>query len=473
MVLPSSQASDVQRVVSEGGCTCHGHSSLQARRHASLPAELSSFVGRGAQIDDIASCLRTERLVTLTGRGGIGKTRLALQVARGIRSEFALCAWAALSAATHAADVCRAVTSAVRGFESPTTESVEALATVIGDQNAIVIVDNCEQVIAACADLVSRLLELCPGLRVLATSREALGVAGEVVHAVPPLAVADGSDDPALTEAVLLFFERALARDTDLQPTPERRAIVTRICGALDGVPLAIELAAACTSCMTLAEIDDRLADVLGLLRLGARAAPARQRSMRASIDWSHRLLQPDEQLLLRRLAVFEADFTLAAAQAVSAFDGLATSEIVFVLERLVAQSLVHASKRGSTTHFYVWLPVRQYALEQLKHAGEAARVQARLVAAANRRASHLPVERRPARAKAPVERTGVLSEREHDVVSLIAGGRSNREIADELVITRKTAEAHVSHILTKLGLYSRVQIATWSLHQSAAAGAG
>jgi non-specific serine/threonine protein kinase len=472
--------------VSEERCNCRSHPSLQARRlPSSLPHELSSFVGRGAQIDEVAARLRSDRLVTLVGGGGIGKTRLALQVARGLEPD-ATCAWTMLGSAEDEASVVKAVATAVCVGEASGTVSVDDLVAAIGDRELVLVVDNCEQVIAAAADLVLRLLQDCPGARVLATSREPLRIPGEVVFAVPPLAVtgADDADAALPTEAVQLFFERGQARDPRLRLTPEALVHAARICSACSGVPLAIELAAACTSSMTLCEIAGRLDDMLGLLRLGSRAAPPRQRSVRASIDWSHHLLEPNERLLLRRLALFEADFMLTEAEAVCAFDGLRTTEIAYLLDRLAAQSVVHVSKGSATTSFCLWLPVRQFALEQLEQAGEVPRVQARMAEwsegshalptdAATVLKTHAlaeaPADERalPAPAKSRGRRAGVLSEREHDVVQLIAGGRSNREIADELVITKKTAEAHVSHILTKLGLCSRVQIATWSLTSS------
>jgi non-specific serine/threonine protein kinase len=484
MAPQASQASRVPRVESAGRCACHAHPSPHARRLSSLPHELSSFVGRGAQLEAIAARLSSDRLVTLVGGGGIGKTRLALHVARGLKSDGA-CAWTALSSALDEAGVVKAVASAVCGGEQASTNSIDSLVATIGDQPLVLVVDNCEQVIAASAELVMRLLQDCPGVRVLATSREPLGVPGEVVYPVPPLAVTEaGAEAEPPTEAVQLFFERAQARDPQLRRTTEAQALAVRICSACSGVPLAIELAAACTSSMTLAEIAARLDDMLGLLRLGSRAAPPRQRSVRASIDWSYRLLEPNEQLLLRRLAPLESDFTLAAAEAVCAFDGLQAGEIAYVLDRLVAQSMVHAVKGAATTTFCLWLPVRQFSLEQLEEAGELARVQTRMAewskgggapmgaaivssphAMANERVVDRPL---PTPARSRGRRVGVLSEREHDVVQLIAGGRSNREIADELVITKKTAEAHVSHILTKLGLCSRVQIATWSLQNTA-----
>jgi predicted ATPase len=325
----------------------------------------------------------------------------------------------------------------------------------------VLVLDNCEQVIAACADVVLRLLQECAGLRVLATSRQPLGVPGEVVYSVPPLAVTlpDGARPDLRTEAVRLFFDRAGVRDPRLRLTPEAEALAARICAACEGVPLAIELAAACVGSMTLDEIADRLDDALGLLVFGSRAAPLRQRSIRASFDWSYRLLQADQQLLLRRLCVFDADFTLADAEWVCAYDGLRTIEIAYLLDRLVAQSFVNAHGDGPTMRFRMSRPVRQYGLERLEQAGELPRVQTRLtewsgggcdsdlrVAGGPEpvEVSHAmpgqPLADRafPKPARSTGRRGGALSEREYAVVQLVAGGRSNREIAESLVITKR-----------------------------------
>lgn len=470
-------ASRVTRTASERCCGVHGHRSLQGRRASSLPNELSSFIGRESQIDEVASRVRINRLVTLIGAGGIGKTRLALQVARRLRSDGAACVWVALSSTIEESELARSVSTALFGTELLRSTSVDSALAAIGDQELVLVLDNCEQVVEACAELMLHLLEECSGLRVLATSREPLGVPGEVVYPVRPLLVnrPDRSSADVPSEAAMLFFDRAQARDPRLRLTPEAEALAAQICTACDGVPLAIELAAACTGSMSLAEVACRLEDTLGLLMFGARAAPPRQHSMRASIDWSHRLLPTREQLLLRRLSVFEPEFTLADAEWVCAFDGLQAIEVGYLLDRLVAQSLVLASRDGSTTCFRLWRPVRQYGLEQLVQAEELVRTRTRLTEWSDGgRGSGMPVVQvtqpvarpRPEAAKSSRRRPEVLSEREHSVVQLIAGGRSNREIADELVITKKTAEAHVSHILTKLGLCSRVQIATWSLKQ-------
>ena len=466
------------------------------RDSMTLPSELSSFVGRGAHIEAVATRLDTDRLVTLTGDGGIGKTRLALQVARRTRPGFEQSAWTALSALVDEAGVPAAVAGALSGRDDPRVSTVEMLVACIRDRQLLLVLDNCEHVIAACANLVYRLLDQCPGVRVLATSREPLGVPGEVVYPVPPLECAvterDAAEPGRRGEAVQLFVERAQARDPELPLSPDAEAIAERICRALNGVPLAIELAAACTSSMTLAEILERLDDGLGLLRLGSRAAPPRQQSLRASIEWSHRLLREPERALLRRLSVLDDEFTLEAAEALCGFDGVRSTEVAYLLDRLVAQSLLHAAKAEATTRYRLSAPIRQFGREQLDEAGETPRLQARLAewherpaapaststasapvaVAADERARLLGRAPRRASPKGGTRRTSVLSEREHAVASLIADGRSNREIADELVITKKTAEAHVSHILTKLGLGSRVQIATWRLQQGFASAA-
>jgi predicted ATPase/DNA-binding CsgD family transcriptional regulator len=477
MAPQSLHASRVTRAAPEWCCGVHAHRSLHARRAASLPNELSSFVGREYQLEEVTSRLRAHRLVTLSGGGGIGKTRLALQVARRLRLGGDACTWVPLSSTIDEAELASSVSNAVFGTELLRCTSVETAVATISDQELVLVLDNCEQVIDACADVVLRLLEGCSGLRVLVTSREPLGVPGEVVFPVPPLLLTqpDGASASVPTEAVRLFFDRAQARDPRLRMTAEAEALAAQICAACEGVPLAIELAAACTGSMSLTEIAGRLEDTLGLLRFGARAAPARQQSMRASIDWSHQLLPTQEQMLLRRLSVFETDFTLADAEWVCAFEGLQAIEIGYLLDRLVAQSLVHASREGSLTRYSLSRGVRQFGLEQLVQANESVCLLARLNewsdGAARLLIAVAPHPERitqslPGLAKSGSRRPDTLSDRERCVVQLIAAGRSNREIAEELVITKKTAEAHVSHILTKLGLCSRVQIATWSLQQ-------
>jgi len=448
-----------------------------------LPNELSSFVGGQDRIAAVATRLSEARLVTLTGVGGVGKTRLALRAARAARTDYASCSWITLSPAMDGARISDLIAATLSGGQRAASTTVERLVSCIGDQRLLLVLDTCEHLIDACADLVSRVLHDCAGVRILATSREPLGVPGEVIFAVEPLSVPD-QDEPLdrqmQSEAAQLFLTRARARKPDLLLTDEGRRSVASICRSLNGIPLALELAAAWTSSMTLPELVARVDNSLALLTAGPRTVPPRQQSLRASLDWSHAQLQIPEQLLLRRLAVLSSEFTLEDAEAVGAFQDLEVADIAFLLDRLVTSSMVQARERESRMRFSLPALVREYALERLEVAGELDHAREALVAGpancAGREpapdvdvgaddASDLPIrhlQATPPRAR--IRRPSALSDRERDVVVLIAEGRSNREIADELVITKKTAEAHVSHILTKLGLQSRVQIATWSL---------
>jgi predicted ATPase/DNA-binding CsgD family transcriptional regulator len=496
----------VQRVAWKAQCTCQVRRLMQPVQHDELPHELSSFVGRQAEIEAVANELRGARLVTLTGSGGVGKTRLALRVAGQTSREYASCAWVGLSAVGESARLGRAVAAAVQTGDRGI---VETLVATLRGQRLLLVLDNCEHVIGRCAELAVRVLQECAGVRILATSREPLMVPGEQVHPVMPLSVpAEG--DPferlAENEAVQLFVERARARTARFELTPETAAQTASICRAVDGVPLAIELAATRTATMTLTEIARRLDDPLTLLDGSGRAAPARHQSLRASLDWSHDLLPEPEQRLLRRLAIFGDAFTLDTAVALCSDRHLPSAGVGRWLERLVAQSLVLTEEHAAATRFRLTPTVRQYGLARLEQAGELAPLQERYRAwcvAALEPAQRWPVvpnaeagdglvasvlgprrevsvmlfeprltvpSAEPAPPKPRLRRPSLLSERERDVAILVANGRSNREIAEELVITKKTAEAHVSHILTKLGLGSRVQIATWSLQNGLSA---
>ncbi|MBV9355331.1 MAG: hypothetical protein JO023_07365 [Chloroflexi bacterium] len=475
----------VQRVAWKAQCTCHLRRTIQPVPHDELPHELDSFVGRQAEIEAVASELRGARLVTLTGCGGVGKTRLALRVAGQASHEYACRAWVGLSAVGEGPRLGRAVAAAIQTGDRGLLETL--VATLRG-QRLLLVLDNCEHVIGRCAELAVRVLRGCAGVRILATSREPLMVPGEQVHPVMPLSL-PGADDPferlAENEAVRLFVERARARTAHFELTPETAARTAGICRAVDGVPLAIELAAARTATMTLGEIARRLDDPLALLDGSGRAAPARQRSLRASLDWSHDLLSEPEQRLLRRLAIFGDPFTLENAAAVCSDRQLPSADVARWLERLVVQSLLLTEEHAGATRFRLTSLVRQYGLARLEQAGELAPLQERYrawrvaalaasVLAPRRAGSVIMLEPRMSvrsgKPAARLRRPSLLSERERDVAILVADGRSNREIAEELVITKKTAEAHVSHILTKLGLGSRVQIATWSLQNGLSA---
>jgi predicted ATPase len=462
MTATVPRATHFQRAVANRRAHGRPHPSIQPRSDAGLPEDLSSFVGSGAQIAAVAAQSRAARLVTLTGGGGVGKTRLAVQVARAVQGEYERCSWLALSSVIDGDGIGDLMASAFHGD--------------LRLQKVLIVLDNCEHLISACADLVYRLLHECPSLRVLATSREPLGVPGEVVCRVEPLSVPDPDaplQEQLQSEAVSLFLERARARDARLALSEDACASVVGICRALNGVPLAIELAAGRTGGMTVAELAAQVdADVLGVLAGGPRAVPRRQQGLRASLDWSYALLQASEQRLLGRLNVFVEEFTLDEAVAAGASEEL--RDVALVLDRLVSQSMVEARAAGTRTRFRLQPAVRAYALEQLRATGEIERLAAaHLPAVVDGQDVTLGSAAHDAPARARRWRPRDLSERERDVVVLIASGRSNRQIADDLVITKKTAEAHVSHILTKLGLSSRVQIATWSLQHGLVRGGG
>src|SRR4051794_395446 len=253
MTATVSRATHFHRAAAHRRMRSQPRASSQARFEAGLPPDLSSFVGSEAQIEAVAGQSRAARLVTLTGGGGVGKTRLALQVARSIQGEYERCVWLALGSMVDGRGIGDLVASAVRG-DPPT-------------QHVLIVLDNCEHVIAECADVVYRLLHTCPGVRVLATSREALGVPGEVVYRVQPLSLPDPEvplHAQLESEAVSLFLERARARDGRLALGDDTCISVVAICRALNGIPLAIELAAGRTGSMTVAELAARVdGDVL------------------------------------------------------------------------------------------------------------------------------------------------------------------------------------------------------------------
>jgi non-specific serine/threonine protein kinase len=601
-----------------------------------LPHELSSFLGHTAQITDVAKTLRTARLVTLTGIGGVGKSRVALQVAQAAAPEYAHTAWVQLGSVTDARDIAAAVLQALAKHAGVANEPP---ASIEPGSGLLLVLDNCEQVITGCAERVHALLERFACVRVLATSREPLGVPGEVIIRIAPLPLpgADGSpEDVVQNDAVRLFVERARARKPGFELTPESSEVVAGICRSLDGIPLAIELAAARITTMTVAEISSRLDDPMELLWSGGRTDAPRHRAFRASLDWSHALLEDAERRVMRGISVFVDSFTSDAAASVCAIGAVRVAQIPALLDRLVAKSLVQAWQQDGAMRFGLFSAVRSYGLSLLAQAGEEdalrdrhlqwclsladrgasgnfdtellsrlrceegnlrdalhwaiqsgrasdamrlalvlgrvwsvgtstpdglrpppsasilvhvaltaqtdldgargvpddmhARVigtgaESQLSSADRRQPRPLLTESSPAgvaditlmRARSaeeeryqedggvvnvrPVDSVhpdngtdgrnvlahtprphdalplaaippgkspplSALSQRELDVVKLVAGGRSNREIAEALVISRKTAEAHVSHILTKLGLWRRVQIATWSLQQ-------
>ncbi len=337
----------------------------------SLPVQLTSFVGRVAQMTDVRELLADNRLVTLTGAGGAGKTRLAIQVAADIAAEFRDgVSYVDLAPIAHEAVVPVAVARALGLPDQPGRSTMETLVKFVGDRQTLMVLDNCEHLLDATASLAAELLAACPGLQVLATSREPLGVAGEVTFQVPSLALAD--------EAIELFADRARRVRPDFAVTGDNAATVTEICKRLDGMPLAIELAAARVRALSLDEIVGSLHDRFRLLTGGARTAVRRQQTLRASVDWSHALLTEPERILFRRLAVFLGGFDLDAAQAVAGDAEVERYQILDQLALLVDKSLVIAENSSGRTRYRLLETVRQYAQEKLGESGEAEAVRTR-----------------------------------------------------------------------------------------------
>jgi len=329
-----------------------------------LPAQLTSFVGRAAQLTQLRELLAGNRVVTLTGAGGVGKTRLAIQVASQLTGEFGDGVWYVdLAPLTDPELVPVTVTRALGLPDQPGRSTMDSLLRFVRDRQMLVVLDNCEHLLDASADLVVAVLSGAARLTVLATSREAIGVAGEVSWRVPSLSL-DG-------EALELFADRARHARPDFVVGDDNAATVGEICARLDGVPLAIELAAARVRALSLAEILDSLHDRFRLLTGGARTAVRRQQTLRASVDWSHALLTEPERALFRRLAAFRGGFDLDAAQAVAGGGDVERYQVLDQLTLLVDKSLVVADDSGRRTRYRLLETVRQYALEKLAESGE------------------------------------------------------------------------------------------------------
>jgi predicted ATPase len=335
-----------------------------------LPVSLTSFVGRDQEVTDVRKLIEAHRLVTLIGSGGVGKTRLALAVGHEVVDAHRDGAWFVdLAPLTDPALVPKAVAEAVGLKEEPRRGVVETLAAHLRSRDLLLVVDNCEHLVSACAGLVERLLATCPGVRMLATSREPLGVPGEVMWRVPTLRVPARDDSPDAVlecESVKLLLDRASAVRPGLSVEDRDLYALATICVRLDGIPLALELAAARTAILGLPEIADRLDDRFRLLTGGQRTGMPRHRTLRAAIDWSYGLLPPAERILLQRLSVFAGGFTLPAAEAVCSDGGVPHAAILDLLGGLAAKSLVVVEDRGAGARYRLLETIRQYARERL-----------------------------------------------------------------------------------------------------------
>jgi predicted ATPase/DNA-binding SARP family transcriptional activator len=340
----------------------------------SLPRQLTSFVGRERELRETAALLGSNRLLTLTGAGGCGKTRLALELARqrgaGPDGE----AWVVeLAAIGDPALVAPAIAQSL-GTRIASGRAPEiALAEHIGERQLLLVLDNCEHLVASVAALVEALLARCPRLTVLATSREVLRVPGEVTWRVPSLSLPalGNAADPRRSEAVRLFAARAAQASPGFELDAGNVAAVAALVHRLDGMPLAIELAAARVGALTPAQIVARLDDSLDLLTAGSRTAMTRQQTLRATLSWSYDLLEEAEQVLLRRLAVFAGDFGVEAVEEICAERDGAESEALLHFGRLIDKSLVQVEGEAGGRRFHLLDTVRQFAAEQLDAAGE------------------------------------------------------------------------------------------------------
>jgi predicted ATPase/DNA-binding CsgD family transcriptional regulator len=464
---------------------------------AGLPAPRTALVGRTAEVARVRQRLLDPavRLLTLTGPGGVGKTRLALQAAAEVGPAFGgAVAFVPLAAATAPPDVLPALARALgvptdapadaagvapgAAGEGGLLDRVAGALRARGGRPALVVLDNCEHVAPAAGAAVGALLERCPDLRVLATSRAPLALYGEHRYPVPPLGLPDGgapatAGDARRAAAVALFVQRAAQVRPDFALTDEEAPAVAELCTRLEGLPLAIELAAAWMAVL-------RPRDLLARLeREGALPAPpgapldvpARQRSLRASLQWSHDLLPPTERLVFRRLAVFAGGASARALEAACAADDEEGEpvDVLGTLEALVDWNLARvvapaSGEEADEPRFALLDTTRAFAWEQLVAAGEAGSTPRRPA----RPVRMLPARERPPH-RGPAYGTS-LTLRQEEVARLIAQGLTNKEIARALVITEKTVGTHVEDIFNRLGFQSRAQVGAWVGRQRAAA---
>jgi predicted ATPase/DNA-binding CsgD family transcriptional regulator len=345
-----------------------------------LPGDLSSFVGREREIPEVIRLLGTNRLLTLTGVAGVGKTRLALRIASEELAAYPDGVWLVeLAPVSDPGLVTQVVATALGIREQAPRALLATMADVLRSRAALLLLDNCEHLVEACAELASVLLRGCPYLRILATSRQSLGIAGEIAWSVPPLSVPSVEsrsppEELARSEAVRLFVERARTRQQGLTLADADLRAVAEVCRRLDGLPLAIELAAARLNVLSPAQIAMRLEDRYRLLTGGSQTGPPRHQTLGAAIAWSYDLLSPPEQVLFRRLAVFAGGWTLEAAERICAGDAIRSDDVLDLLGQLVDKSLVIADAMAARGRRYrVLETIREYAAHKLRASGEEA----------------------------------------------------------------------------------------------------
>jgi predicted ATPase/DNA-binding XRE family transcriptional regulator len=347
--------------------------STQPERGSELPAALSSFVGRHREMVELQRLLGSTRLLTLTGPGGVGKTRLALELAR-VAEERTPAVFVDLAPLNDPTLVVSAVAASVSVREQPGRSLQDTLAASLRQRQLLLLLDNCEHLVQPCADIAAALLRACPDLTILATSREPLGITGETAWPVFPLGLPERDAAPeqlAEVEGVRLFLERARSVLPSFALTHRNAPAVAEVCRRLDGLPLAIELAAARVRTLGVEQMAARLDDRFRLLRDGSRTAPVRHQTLRAAIEWSHGLLSEPERRLFARLAVFAGGWDLEAAEAVCAGKDLDARAVLDLLARLVDQSLVVVADTADYRRYRLLETIREYAWERLRESDE------------------------------------------------------------------------------------------------------
>jgi predicted ATPase/DNA-binding SARP family transcriptional activator len=332
-------------------------------RPSGIPAPVTALIGRRKECESVTSALDSSRLVTLMGPGGVGKSRLALAVAAQLQARFGGRAWwVELAPVTRDDMAAQAIADAIGARDASGLNLAESIAARVADHPALIVLDNCEHLTAGCREVADRLLTMCPRLHILATSREPLGAAGESRWPLPPLV------DP---EAMQFFLDRARAVLPGFEITDGNAELIGQLCRRLDGLPLALELAAAKLRVMAVNQVLAGLDDVFKLLVGGRQGAPVRHQTLRAALDWSYDMLQPAEQAALRRLSVFAGSFCLAAAQAVATLGGADPADVLDLLARLVDRSLLLVEHTPAQARYRMLATVRRYGAQRLTESGE------------------------------------------------------------------------------------------------------